>query len=199
MRLAQSLHLRSFAVVILSALAVVLAAGPSAAFTFTTIDVPGASATQAWGINKPGLIVGEFVDHTGTQHGFLRQLDGSFTTIDVPGASATRPRSINKVGQIVGEFTDANGDHGFLRDVSGSFTTIDIPGGHGTAARGINGLARSWAFTTPARPSAASSGRATVPSPGSMSRVSRPPGPLGSAARGSGALSTIPAGTTASC
>src|SRR2546429_1760248 len=51
----------------------------------TTIDVPGASSTQAKGINPEGDIVGEYSNATGT-HGFLLS-KGNFTTIDVPGAS----------------------------------------------------------------------------------------------------------------
>jgi probable HAF family extracellular repeat protein len=49
---------------------------------FTTIDVPGATTTNARGINDSGQVVGTYVDSTGT-HGFL-YTDGSFTTIDVP-------------------------------------------------------------------------------------------------------------------
>ena len=37
----------------------------------TSIDVPGASQTLAFGINAEGQIVGYFTDPTGT-HGFLR-------------------------------------------------------------------------------------------------------------------------------
>jgi uncharacterized membrane protein len=87
---------------------------PSLAFavTFTAIDVPGATATAAVGINDGGQIVGAFGD-AGVQHGFL--LDkGTFTTIDVPGATLTNARGINAGGQIVGTFFDAGGQHGFL-------------------------------------------------------------------------------------
>ena len=37
---------------------------------FTTIDVPGATSTSAFGINDSGQIVGSFYDGT-TTHGFL--------------------------------------------------------------------------------------------------------------------------------
>ena len=78
------------------------AASPAsaAAFTFTTIDVPGAApgSTQAGGINTSGQIVGSFVAGA-TTHGFL-DTGGSFTTIDVPGASGagTVASGINDAG-----------------------------------------------------------------------------------------------------
>src|SRR4051795_5836147 len=82
-----------------------MAAGSSAnaaTFSFTQIDVPGASFTQAFGINDAGQIVGTFQDSTGP-HGFL-DTGGSFTQIDVPGASFTTANGINDAGQIVGTF-----------------------------------------------------------------------------------------------
>jgi probable HAF family extracellular repeat protein len=119
--------------------AVSAAAAEAPSYTFTTLDVPGASSTAARGINDLGQIVGFFSDSAGT-HGFFLDADGSFTAIDVPGASLTTARSINTAGKIVGYFTDSAGTHGFL-DTGGSFTTIDVPGAtasFGTFALGIN-------------------------------------------------------------
>ncbi len=119
------------------AMAVVVAAMGAARatpYTFTTIDVPGASAgTAARGINTAGQIVGDFTDSTGT-HGFLGT-GGSFTAINVPGAFSTEAMGINAAGQIVG--FSGIGAHGFL-DSGGSFTTIDAPGALATQAEGIN-------------------------------------------------------------
>ena len=42
----------------------------AASFTFTPIDVPGASSTRAQGITPSGQIVGSYTDSTG-RHGFL--------------------------------------------------------------------------------------------------------------------------------
>jgi probable HAF family extracellular repeat protein len=107
-------------------------------YSFTTLDVPGASVTQASGVNSSGQIVGDFVDDAfGLTHGFLYS-DGSFTTIDVPGASRTIAEGINVSGQIAGGFQDAIGSHAFLYN-GGSFSTIDYPGFIGeTLATGIN-------------------------------------------------------------
>jgi probable HAF family extracellular repeat protein len=102
----------------------VVSASTAFSLTFTTIDVPGAAWTYAYGINNRGQIVGTFTDFAGSgYHGFL--LDkGSFITIDPPGATGgTEAGGINELGQIVGEFADASGQHGFLLD-KGSFITI---------------------------------------------------------------------------
>jgi uncharacterized membrane protein len=129
---------------LLALLALNLVALSSGAFalTFTPIDVPGASATAAWGINAAGRIVGLYVDNDGAEHGFL--LDkGTFTTIDVPGASATAAFGINAAGRIVGAYDDMSGaEHGFLLDKEGTFTPIDVPGATFTAAIGINAAGR---------------------------------------------------------
>ena len=84
----------------------------AASFTFTTIDVPGASETLPIGINSRGQIVGTYRDSTGV-HGFLYD-GGVFTPIDVPGASATLAFGITPSGQIVGFYSDSTGQHGFL-------------------------------------------------------------------------------------
>ena len=67
--------------------------------TFTSIDVPGATDTQANGINTGGQIVGTYFDPA--THGFLDS-GGSFTPIEIPGATGTRAFGINTGGQIVG-------------------------------------------------------------------------------------------------
>jgi probable HAF family extracellular repeat protein len=80
---------------------------------FTTLDVPGATRTDALGINAAGQIVGLFGDATGS-HSFLTSDGVTFTTLDVPGATATDAWGINDRGQIVGTFSDATGVHGFV-------------------------------------------------------------------------------------
>jgi uncharacterized membrane protein len=46
-------------------------AGVAPSFQFVTIDYPGATYTQAVGINASGHIVGSYRDSAGTQHAFL--------------------------------------------------------------------------------------------------------------------------------
>jgi probable HAF family extracellular repeat protein len=88
-------------------------AGPT--YTFTTVDVPKQSATNAFGINGNGQIVGLFVDASSDEHGFLFSgkdyTDAkNYTTIDVKGATFTDAFGINntgKFGEIVGAYGDA--------------------------------------------------------------------------------------------
>ncbi len=101
-------------------------------YSFTTIDVPGAVETNAFGINNSGQIVGEFTASS-RAHGFLLS-GGAFTTIDVPGAINTQAFGINDSGQIAGE---SDSSHGFLLS-GGAFTTIDVPGATLTQAFKIN-------------------------------------------------------------
>jgi uncharacterized membrane protein len=80
--------------------------------SFTTIDVPGGTATIAAGINDNGYIVGTFQGATGSR-GYV-DMGGNFTAIDVPGASGTSAAGINNGGQIVGSFGDPTGGNSFL-------------------------------------------------------------------------------------
>jgi hypothetical protein len=81
------------AVLSLSVLLSTLVAAQDASYTFTTIDVPGATVTLAYGINNSSQIVGEFGDDS-ENPGFLKDGD-TFTTLEVPGAIATLAYGIN--------------------------------------------------------------------------------------------------------
>jgi uncharacterized membrane protein len=107
-------------------------------FVPITINYPGATATQARGINTSREVVGTYVctstcvnpvsgevSAAGT-HGFLLQ-HGAFTRIDVPGASVTIPRGIGDQGIIVGQYTAAGVTHGFTYADSIWTYPIDVP------------------------------------------------------------------------
>ena len=113
----------------------------------TTIDVPGALATEAYKINARGQILGSYVGPEGRSHLFLLS-EGEFTTIDVAGALETgvdgTNAGLNSRGDIAGDYCEAepcgtflSGTvHGFLlRD---ELTTIDVPDAVATSAYGIN-------------------------------------------------------------
>ncbi len=72
-----------------------------------------------------GLIVGDYIDSSGTQHGFLYN-SGNYTTLNDPlGTDGTVANGINDAGQIVGYYVDSSGtQHGFLYS-GGVYTTID--------------------------------------------------------------------------
>src|SRR5581483_696957 len=115
-----------------------LALVPAAcAVTWTAVDVPGATATQALGINKTGEIVGLYADSAHHTHGFLDNA-GIFTTIDVPGSTQTVARGINDSGMISGFYsTSTNDGLGFIFDGQ-TFTTLQFPAFEVTVANGIN-------------------------------------------------------------
>ena len=110
----------------------------SISFTFTTLDVPGATSTALHGINGAGQIVGSYTTSANTNlHGFLYS-GGSFTTFDAPSPQAidTTLSGINDAGQIVGTLFEANRfPRAFKLDSSG-FTVLDFP--NGSQATGIN-------------------------------------------------------------
>jgi probable HAF family extracellular repeat protein len=95
---------------------------------FRSIDVPGAVATRAFGINALGEIVGSYTDAKGTTYGFLRR-DGDFTQIAFPGAIQTEAWGINPRGDIVGRYRLAGDARtlGFLL-TDGVYTDISVPG-----------------------------------------------------------------------
>jgi len=101
------------------------------AFVFSSIDVPGATFTNAWDMNSRGDIVGSYRDASGRFHGYLLS-DGVFTTVDYPGAVYTDPRGINARGEIVGAYRRSGerpvDSHGFLRTRDGDFIPVDFPG-----------------------------------------------------------------------
>jgi len=125
------------------------------------IDVPGALATLAGGINTTGQIVGMSCNTTACSlgypsdsHGFLLDhIGGSFTAIDFPGALGTAGTGINDADDIVGNYLACSGQdsesevlrlpctfaqgHGFLLS-GGTYTSIDPPGSIGTSVGGIN-------------------------------------------------------------
>ncbi len=77
---------------------------------YSTLDVPGSTATFASGINDAGQIVGDYYNSAGL-HGFLYS-NGVYTTIDAVGVpqtnvgGGTSPSGINEAGQIVGYYSD---------------------------------------------------------------------------------------------
>jgi probable HAF family extracellular repeat protein len=107
------------------------------------IQVPNSIATRVWGINDDDLIVGDFVDASGTEHGFLwiSNPNGGYG-IDVlgfPSWQASSGNGINDAGQVVGGYTDASGaQHGFLLLPNSGYYTIDVPGSRFTRCAGIN-------------------------------------------------------------
>lgn len=118
------------------AVSVVGAPARAASYTYTLVDVPGATETRLGGINNSGLAVGRYVDGGGV-HGFT-YLNGTIATFDAPGAyGKTVPLGINDKGQIAGQLTDSTGYHGFIKTGT-VFQIFDLPGAQYTTPWGIN-------------------------------------------------------------
>lgn len=106
--------------------------------TFTSLDVPGSTATTAWGINKSGQITVQAADAAGLVHSYLYHAK-TYKNIDVPGAQQTFAHGINNKGDIVfTTFDSAGNSHGALLH-AGRYYTFDDPKSNGaTRADGIN-------------------------------------------------------------
>lgn len=92
-----------------------------------TIDMPGAQATQVYGLNDRGQFIGLYDDAAGTTHAYANVGRG-FENIDLPGGQ-TVPLSINDAGQIAGEFvvTPDTAGYGFIRQADGRTTLHSAP------------------------------------------------------------------------
>ena len=108
----------------------------------TTFDYPGTViATQPQKINEKGDIVGNFIDSSGVERGFVRFSNGSFSAPIVdPNDTVgfTDARAINNPGTVGGGYGTSDGsEHGFFLS-GGTFTTYDVPGAVFTVVLGIN-------------------------------------------------------------
>lgn len=109
------------------------------AYSFTTVDVPGATETDAIAISDRGTIAGFYFDDNGASHGFVRTRDNKFATVDPAGSVFTQLWGINSHDVAVGFYQDATGRlHGFERDPDGLITTVDMPNVPDTVLLGIN-------------------------------------------------------------
>ena len=128
---------------------VVTASASAAAWhgRYTTIDVPGATATIAVSVNDFGVVVGVYTDAKGVSHGFIDRR-GVFTTVTAPHAGTasgqgTSVNGLNNRGVLDGTYIDGTGvNHGFI-DQHGTFTTLNDPhagtaSGQGTVAFAIS-------------------------------------------------------------
>jgi len=107
-------------------------------FTYAPINVPGATQTEARGINNNGEIVGFYktaacVDYdvkvpSCPTKGF-KYVNGSFIKLMVPNSVSTAIMGVNDLGDLVGFYTKADGSkHGFIWFHTNVVKTIDDPG-----------------------------------------------------------------------
>ncbi len=79
---------------------------------FITLQVPGATATQAFGVNDSDWVVGTYTVSGGATHGFIWKPGHGFTLgVDDPhGIGTTLLNGINDENDIVGFYTDSAGN-----------------------------------------------------------------------------------------
>jgi hypothetical protein len=79
----------------------------------TVLSFPGASLTEALGVNDAGEVVGDYRLGSGSgasTHGFTWTRQHGFTTVDDPaGPGTTTINGVNNVGNLVGFYTDRAG------------------------------------------------------------------------------------------
>lgn len=78
------------------------------------LNVPGATSTQAFGVNNGDEVVGDYVVGTGNSavtHGFTWAPGFGFQTVNDPnGATTTTINGVNDRGDLVGFYTDSAGN-----------------------------------------------------------------------------------------
>ena len=81
---------------------------------FITLAYPGASMTQAFGVNDSDEVVGAYTTGSGNNavtHGFTWTAERGFTIVDDPqGTGTTTINGVNDLGDIVGFYTDGAGN-----------------------------------------------------------------------------------------
>jgi len=130
---------------VLTFVAVGLAAAPPLTFTFTDVHANStALETDTYGVNNAGVIVGDYVDSKSVQHGMI--LAGKkLTTVDnkacsaISGLGGISFYGVNSLGAVAGWCTSSKTglDTGFVYS-KGKFTPVNFPKSNGTQATGIN-------------------------------------------------------------
>jgi hypothetical protein len=92
-----------------------------------TLNVPGSSMTQAFGVNDGDEVVGTYTVGTGSSamtYGFVWAPGFGFQTVNDPnGVGSTTINGVNDRGQLVGFYTDANDNN----NVDGLLATPTTP------------------------------------------------------------------------
>ena len=91
--------------------------------SFQTIDVPGASGTQAVGVTDSGVVGGNYYTDNGDEtHAFIDR-GGQFTEFDYPNTTGvTSLDGMNNHGTAIGTYVDSSGTyHGWIRTAKGTF------------------------------------------------------------------------------
>jgi hypothetical protein len=99
------------------------------AYTYRTLDYPGASLTIFWGLDDLGRMAGQYAVAGGESHAMI-YANGKFKPLDPDdlGAHFSAAGGPNDAGTKYGAYADASGlQHGFTIR-RGRFETVDFPG-----------------------------------------------------------------------
>lgn len=126
--------------VLSGALALPLAAQAQVTYEYEQVDFPGSPETQVFGINQPGVLVGNGFDPTVNSPFIYDTKQGSFAGVDaVAEYEAISALGINNRGDVVGSVAGSGGISGFILDHTGIEATFDHPEAtFFTQARGVN-------------------------------------------------------------
>ncbi|MFZ2508082.1 MAG: hypothetical protein WAW79_06400 [Steroidobacteraceae bacterium] len=120
-------------------------------YTYQLVDHPGTAATQVFGINNKGSVVGNGFDALNSYPFVYDSKKGTYTTVaPAAGYFNTHVLGINEAGVMVGRVdTSADGStsSAFIRGKDGSFTVFSHPDAASfTEARGVNNtrLVSGW-------------------------------------------------------
>lgn len=118
---------------------------PKPSFTITDLGTLGAGTSQAFGINKKGLVVGSSTINSHIYHVFLWD-DGSMSDLGTLGGQRSVGEDVNDAGQIVGWSNTPSGNtHAFLWG-NGAMQDFGTFGGRNSAAYGINNAGQAIGF-----------------------------------------------------
>ena len=108
--------------------------------TLTSFSVPGAIATLAYQLNNSKqLVVGYYLDSSGTPHGYFRDANGALHFPIDPSSGGAVLFGVNDRNWVVGRYADASGvSHGFFFITPNNFITFDYPGSTFTSLNGIS-------------------------------------------------------------
>lgn len=111
-------------------------------YAWASIDYPGATDTQAFGVNGPGQVVGSGFNADGSPLATFTydSMKGRYTQImPAPGSLETDVLGVNESGLMVGAVTfDGVTESAFVLGKNGAYTAFSHPGCTDTEARGIN-------------------------------------------------------------
>jgi hypothetical protein len=132
----------------------------------TTLAFPGATMTQAFGVNDSREVVGAYTIGSGSSaktFGFTWTSRGGWKTVSDPlGVGATTINGVNNAGELVGFYTDAAGNTDGLLWAGGRFTAPLAP----RLAQSVTVTVKPAAVTPTVTVTPATSAGASVPASG---------------------------------